>query len=315
MTLTSMLCLVAANALLAPPREQDVLIPARDGRQLAGPLTLPAVGQPPFPVAISLTGSGAHHRDGNRAPEHPYRPFREIAHALSDKGIALLRMDDRGVGASTGDANATTGDDVADDVRVAIAWLRGRKETDAARVALIGHSFGGVVAPMVASGDPRIAALVLMGAPARNFRETMRYQHRRRIEADPEVAREGREAALARAMARQEQNVAAGEELWRPWLQNRDPLPALRRVLCPALILHGTSDQAVPPADALVLFATLREAGNSRVTLKILESMNHHFNLDPVGATNRYDQLPSQNLAPEFLKTLSTWLAETLAKP
>lgn len=306
---------MAANASLAPPREQNVLIPSRDGRQIAGTLTLPAAGRPPFPVAISLTGSGAHHRDGNRAPEHPYRPFLEIAHALSDKGIAMLRMDDRGVGASTGDANATTGDDVADDVRVAIAWLRERKETDAARVALIGHSFGGAVAPMVARDDARIAALVLMAAPARSFRETMQYQHRRRIEADPEVAPEDRKAVLARAMARQEQNVAGSEELWRPWLQNRDPLPTVRRVLCPVLILHGTSDQAVPPADALALFATLREASNHRVTLKILESMNHHFNIDPVGATNRYDQLPSQNLAPEFLKTLSTWLAESLAKP
>ena len=95
MTPSWMLCLVAANAIFAPPREQDVLIPARDGRQLAGTLTLPAVGHPPFPVAISLTGSGAHHRDGNRAPAHPYRPFREIANALADKGIAMLRMDDR----------------------------------------------------------------------------------------------------------------------------------------------------------------------------------------------------------------------------
>ena len=310
-----MLCLVAANAIFAPPREQDVLIPARDGRQLAGTLTLPAVGHPPFPVAISLTGSGAHHRDGNRAPAHPYRPFREIANALADKGIAMLRMDDRGVGASTGDANATTGDDVADDVRVAIAWLRGRKEMDAARVALIGHSFGGAVAPMVAGDDARIAALVLMAAPARSFRETMRYQHGRRIQADPGIAPDDREAALARAMARQEQNAAASEELWRPWLQNKDLLPAVRRVSCPVLILHGTSDQAVPPADALALFATLREASNHRVTLKILESMNHHFNIDPVGATNRYDQLPSQNLAREFLKTLSAWLAETLARP
>ena len=59
------------------PREEEVLIEGRDGRHLAGTLTVPATGPPPFPVAVSLTGSGPHYRDGNRTPTHPYRPFRE----------------------------------------------------------------------------------------------------------------------------------------------------------------------------------------------------------------------------------------------
>ena len=309
-------CLLGA-ALLAPPPaagpdEAEVMIAGREGRRLAGTLTLPRSGPPPFAVAVSLTGSGRHHRDGNRTPGHPYRPFREIAGALAEKGVAMLRLDDRGVGGSTGDGHAATGDDVADDTRVAIAWLRARKDIDPARIAVIGHSFGGSVAPMVAAGDPRVAALVLMGAPAVSFRETMRYQHAYDIEQDATVPPERRAAVLDERMARQERNVAASTERWRQWSQDRDPLPAARRVRCPVLILQGLTDRAVSPEEARTLDRVMREAGNARVTLRLFDNLNHHFNDDRIGATDGYDRLPTQALAPVFLDTLSAWLARTL---
>ena len=308
-------CLLSAVLAALPAsasREQEIVIAGRSGRSLAGTLTLPSTGTAPFPVAVSLTGSGLHYRDGNRRPEHPYRPFREIADALAERGVAMLRLDDRGVGGSTGDGNAATGDDIADDTRVAIAWLRERKEIDPARVALIGHSFGGEVAPMVAAEDPSVAALVLMGAPAVSFRETMRYQHRYDIERDASIPRERKAAVLEERMARQERNVAASVEKWRPWSQDRDPLPTARRVRCPVLILQGLTDRAVSPEEARTLDRVMRESGNPRVTLRLFENLNHHFNLDPVGATDGYDRLVSQALAPEFLDTLSSWLARTL---
>ena len=108
-------CLLSAVLAALPAsasREQEVVIAGRSGRSLAGTLTLPSTGTAPFPVAVSLTGSGLHYRDGNRRPEHPYRPFREIADALAERGVAMLRLDDRGVGGSTGDGNAATGDDI-----------------------------------------------------------------------------------------------------------------------------------------------------------------------------------------------------------
>jgi len=307
-----LLSAVLAALPAAPWREQEVVIAGGSGRSLAGTLTLPSTGAPPFAVAVSLIGSGLHYRDGNRRPEHPYRPFREIAGALAERGVAMLRLDDRGVGGSTGDGNAATGDDIADDTRVAITWLRGRKDIDPARVALIGHSFGGTVAPMVAAEDPSVAALVLMGAPAVSFRETMRYQHRYDIERDASIARERKAAALEERMARQERNVAASVEKWRPWSQDRDPLPTARRVRCPVLILQGLTDRAVSPEEARTLERVMRDAGNPRVTLRLFENLNHHFNLDPVGATDGYDRLVSQVLATEFLDTLSSWLARTL---
>ena len=303
---------LAASPQVLVSHEQQVTIPGRDGRRLAGTLTLPASGQAPFAVAVTLTGSGPHYRDGNRTPEHPYRPFRQIAAALAARGVATLRLDDRGVGGSTGDANATTGDDTADDTRVAIAWLRHRAGIDPARVALIGHSLGGEIAPLVAAEDRDIAAVVLMGAPARNFRETMRYQHQYRIDTDPAVPVAQRAAALVKAMKRQEQSVAASVEKWRPWAQNLDPLVAARRLRSPILILHGLTDRAVPPGDARLLEAAIREGFNPQVTVRLFEQVNHHFQRDPIGAREGYDRLPTQDLAPEFLSALSDWLATTL---
>jgi dipeptidyl aminopeptidase/acylaminoacyl peptidase len=157
-----------------------------------------------------------------------------------------------------------------------------------------------------------VAALALMGAPAQNFRETMRYQHRYLIESDPAVRPEQREAALAEAMRRQEENVAASVEKWRPWAQDRDPLPTAARVRCPVLILHGLTDRAVPPADAERLAQAIRGGGNERVSVRLFPSVNHHFQDDPVGARAGYDKLPTQDLAPQFLDALSRWLAETL---
>lgn len=299
---------------VSPLRQVEAVIPTREGRTLAGTLTLPLTS-PPFPVALSLTGSGPHFRDGNRRPDHPYRPFREIAETLAARGVAMLRLDDRGVGGSTGDADAATGDDVADDAHAAIAWLRTRPEIDGSSVAVIGHSFGGVVAPLVAVQDPSISALVLMGAPAVTFRETMRYQHRYDIDHDPAVKAADRGAELERRMARQERNVAASFEKWRPWAQDRDPLPTARRVRCPVLILQGLTDRAVSPEEAKTLERAIGESGNHRVTLRLFENLNHHFNVDPKGATDGYDRLPSQALAPQFLETLASWLAMTLRGP
>lgn len=288
----------------------DVTFAGPAGR-LAGTLTFPE-GRGPFPAVVTLTGSGAHHRDGNRTPEHPYRPFRQIAGALAACGIATLRVDDRGVGGSEGDAGGATLEDTVADAAAAVAYLRSRAEVDPRRVALVGHSYGGVAAPLLASSDPGIAAVVLLGAPGRSFRETMRYQHRYRVASDASVPEERREAALAEAMRRQDANVAASTEAWRRSVQDRDPLPTAARLRVPVLILHGLTDRAVPPEDALLLERTIRRAGNRRVEVRTFEGVNHHFQKDPVGAREGYDRLPTQDLAPEVLRELCAGLAHAL---
>jgi hypothetical protein len=303
--------LLAAGLLLSNVPSVEVRVPGPAGT-LGGTLTLPARGRARFPAVVTLTGSGAHYRDGNRTPEHPYRPFKQIAERLAGCGVATLRLDDRGVGESTGDANAATAEDTAADAEAALTFLRARPEIDARHVGLIGHSYGGEIAPMVAAEDPAVAAVVLLAGPARPFRETMRYQHRYRIENDPAIAPKGREQALAEAMVQQEANVKASTEAWRPSIQDRDPLPTARRLRMPVLILQGSTDRAVSPEDAVLLEHALREGGNRLVERHLFPGVNHHLQRDPIGAREGYDHLPSQDLAPEVLDTLCRWLPATL---
>jgi dienelactone hydrolase len=301
---------LALALLVAPPVSLEVVVPGPAGT-LAGTLTLPAQGAP-FPAVVTVTGSGAHFRDGNRTNEPDYRPFGQIAERLAECGVATLRLDDRGVGGSKGNADATTAEDTAADTRAALTFLRSRRDIDSRRLGLVGHSYGGEIAPMVAADDPALAAVVLLAGPARTFRETMRYQLRYRIENDPEVPAADREAVLADAMKQQQKNVEASTEAWRRSIQDRDPLPTARRLRMPVLILNGLTDRAVDPEDARLLERTIREAGNPKVELRLFPGVNHHFQHDPVGAREGYDKLPTQDLAPEVLDTLCSWLRTTL---
>jgi dipeptidyl aminopeptidase/acylaminoacyl peptidase len=301
----------AAMLVLAGATSVPVRVPGPAGA-LAGTLTLPSSGRVSFPAVVTLTGSGAHYRDGNRSPGHVYQPFRQIAERLASCGVATLRLDDRGVGESEGDSAAATADDTAADTRAALTFLRSRPEVDGRRVGLVGHSYGGMVAPLVAAADPAVAAVVLLGAPAKPFRETMRYQHRYRIENDAAIPPSARETALAEAMRQQQANVESSGEAWRRSIQDHDPLPAARRLRMPVLILHGLTDRAVAPEDASLLEGAIRESGNGRVERRLFPGVNHHFQRDPVGAREGYDQLPTQDLAPEVLDAICAWLEPAL---
>jgi dipeptidyl aminopeptidase/acylaminoacyl peptidase len=293
-------------------RAQEVTVSGPAGR-LAGTLTFPSTGRAPFAAVVTLTGSGPHDRDGNRTPDHPYRPFRQIAESLASYGIATLRLDDRGVGGSQGSSDAATAEDTQADTEAAVRYLRAREDIDPKRIGLVGHSYGGEIAPMVAVADPTLAAVVLLAPGAHSFRETMRYQHRYRISRDPTIPAEKREA-LEDAMRQQETNVAAGTEAWRRSIQDRDPLPAARRLRMPVLILQGLTDRAVDPDDAALLEAAIREGGNDAVDRRMFPNLNHHFQHDPIGAREGYDSLPTQDLAPEVLETLGSWLRRELVQ-
>lgn len=127
---------------------------------LAGTLTLPkATG--PFPAVILITGSGAQNRDEEILN---HRPFLVLADYLTRQGIAVLRLDDRGVGNSGGKDKRFTSTtlDFVDDIKAAIEYLRTRKDIAGDKIGLIGHSEGGCIAPMIAAQDKKIAFIVLM---------------------------------------------------------------------------------------------------------------------------------------------------------
>ncbi|HOF03361.1 MAG TPA: alpha/beta hydrolase [Atribacterota bacterium] len=128
---------------------------------LAATLTFPK-GQGSFPAVILISGSGPQDRDEFLLG---HRPFLVLADYLTRQGIAVLRFDDRGVGESTGDFMAATSEDFATDVISGIAYLKTRSEIDAQQIGLIGHSEGGLIAPMVAVQLPEVAFIVLMAGP------------------------------------------------------------------------------------------------------------------------------------------------------
>ncbi len=142
-----------------PYLDEEVTYPnTKAGFTLAGTLTMPRTGQP-FPAVILITGSGQQDRDET---VFGHRPFLVLADYLTRQGIAVLRVDDRGFGGSQGDAAQATSADFAQDVLAGVAYLKTRKEIDPKRIGLIGHSEGGIIAPMVATQSSDVAFIVLM---------------------------------------------------------------------------------------------------------------------------------------------------------
>ncbi len=128
---------------------------------LAGTLTLPG-GEGPFPAVILISGSGPQDRNEAIAG---HRPFLVLADYLTRQGIAVLRFDDRGVGESTGDFTQATSEDFASDALAGIVYLKTRKEVNSQQIGLLGHSEGGLIAPLVAVQSSDVAFIVLMAGP------------------------------------------------------------------------------------------------------------------------------------------------------
>jgi len=143
-----------------PYREEEVVCAGGDVT-LAGTLTIPE-GEGPFPAVLLLSGSGAQNRDGEILG---HKPILVLADDLTRAGIAVLRMDDRGVGGSTGRLGRSTLEDLAGDANAAARLLRRRPEIDPARVGLLGQSQGGLVAILAAQGSDSVAFVVLLASP------------------------------------------------------------------------------------------------------------------------------------------------------
>lgn len=131
------------------------------GVKLSGTLTLPKK-RGKFPVVVLISGSGPQDRNEEILG---HKPFWVLADHLTRKGIAVLRYDDRGTAQSTGNFQTATSNDFAEDVEAAVAYLKTRKEIDSKKIGLIGHSEGGLIAPLVASESKDIAFIVLMAGP------------------------------------------------------------------------------------------------------------------------------------------------------
>ncbi len=291
----------------APYTAEQVTIPTPMGHTLGATFTRPADAKRPSAVVVSISGSGAQDRDEfiSIVPGG-YRLFRQVADTLGRRGIAMLRFDDRGTGASGGSYVTATSRDFAEDVRAAIAYLRTRADVDTRHIFLLGHSEGGMIAPMVAADDRAIAGLVLMAGTGRKGREILEFQVGAKLGSDPSLSPVARAAQRARLPAMVDSLVASS-----PWMQYfaaYDPIATARRVRTPVLILQGADDQQVIADEALRLESAFRMAGGQDVSTEIIPQLNHLFIRQPGGAPSGYATLKSNRVEPEVLGMVADWI-------
>ena len=296
----------------APYTAEEVTIPGPNGITLGGTLTIPKNANGPVPAIVTITGSGQQDRDEFIPVAGGYRPFRQVADTLGRRGIAVLRMDDRTIGMSGGAIGTSA--DYADDIRAALAYLRTRKDIDANRLGLVGHSEGGLIGPMVAASDPKLKTLVVMAGPAYTGAEIIKFQQRYGVEHAEKIAPAQRDSALKASQAALDS--MAKNDVWFKYFLTYDPIPTAKRVRTPTIILQGEKDQQVTFEQANKLAAAMKAGGNRDVTVKVVPNLNHLFIPDTSGNPAGYTQLKSNKVSSEVLGMMADWLVvHFAAKP
>jgi len=163
-----------------PYRQEEVTFKnPKAENSLTGTLTIPTNGKV-SKIVVLITGSGPQDRNEEQKGLN-HRPFLVWSDWLTRNGIAVLRYDDRGVGKSTGVfATGTTGD-FADDAEAAVNYIHSREDLKTLSIGLMGHSEGGMIAPMVASRNKAVSFICLLAAPGVPIREWMVQQTKDRM--------------------------------------------------------------------------------------------------------------------------------------
>lgn len=296
----------------APYIAEEVTVKTPAGHTLAGTLTLPKGASSAKPVAaiITISGSGPQDRDSNLG-FGGYRPFRQIADSLSRHGIAVLRMDDRGTGASGGTFKGSTSADFAEDIRAGLAYLRTRPEIRANHLGVLGHSEGAVITPMVAEKEPSLRAIVLLAGVAEPARSALAFQIKNLYDHDTKLTPEKRAELIAAIPTRIEGMMAA--DPWMKFFLTYDPAATMRHVKTPVLILTGSNDKQAVPEQVALQEAAFKEGGNKDVTARVLPGLNHLFVEDSDGFPGNYAKLPPPvMMRTDVVVMVSDWLVQRL---
>lgn len=307
------------------------------GIDLAGTLSLPQ-GKGPFPAVVLVSGTGRNTRDEE---VEGHKVFAVLADTLNRRGLAVLRYDKRGVGGSGGAYRDATTADFATDASAAVQFLMARPGIDPRRVGLLGHSEGGVIAPLVGAETPKVAFIVMMAGPAvrgdrlfaaqsarvaRLYGAPEAYVARREafdrglyeaIIAAPtaEAARAEAKAIIARGVESKLVDANEAESLamsiaspWQRYFLAHDPAPVLRALKAPVLAVYGELDAQVPAAENA---RAAREAlkGVRGATVVELPGLNHLLQQAETGSPQEYADI-DETVSPRALQLMVDWIAD-----
>jgi pimeloyl-ACP methyl ester carboxylesterase len=290
---------------------------------------------------ILITGSGPQDRDETLLG---HKPFLVIADALTRAGVAVLRLDDRGVGGSTGSLETATTVDLARDTAAAIDWLAHQPGIDPGRIGLIGHSEGGLIAPMLATTRKDVAFMALLAGPAQRGDALLLEQTgllagasgvdaagvdalRRTLSSlierakDPAPSQAELQGALRGALLAAASELPQGiyaildpypVMLASPWMRAflaYDPAPALEQVRCPTLALFGGRDLQVPAGsnEPLARAALAASGLGDRAVVRVVPGVNHLFQPCTTGGVAEYAQIET-TIDPTTLRELVDWV-------
>jgi dienelactone hydrolase len=323
--------------------ERELTIAAPEDGKLVGTLTLPA-GKGPFPAVLLITGSGLQDRDETI---FGHRPFLLIADRLTRAGVAVLRVDDRGAGKSTGKPGSLETD--VGDSQAELELLLTQPEIDPKRIGLIGHSVGGAIAPILAARTKKVAFIVSLagtalpgselvplqlaadlgakGVPEETVQQIVEVQRKvgaAIVKGDPPELHEALKAAILGNFALGGQPAPAAPELDKmveaklkesqnPWTVSyfkTDPRRAWRQVRAPVLVVIGGKDTQVPAKENLAaVTAALRQAKDRDVTAHEVPGVNHLFQHANKGVVGEYGAI-EETFDPATLDEIVKWVAD-----
>ncbi len=327
-------------------REKEVTFRVGD-ITLAGTLTLP--GTPgPNPGIILISGGNANDRDSTVGP---FKPFKIMARHFAQKGFAVLRFDDRGIGKSTGKHTwQYTVEDYANDVIAAIGFLKKEKEIDADKIGLCGHCLGGIIALLANTRVKNIAFIITMATPITTGEDIWRdtrigflesQQKKQEINAALELEKQIYKAVrngenldnIKQLMIKNEKaNFAKLPDHQKKHYKNfdsyfattydgnliktistpfykhfldYDPLPSLKKVSCPLLVLLGGADLLVPiNVNKEKYYETLKTAGHKNFFITVIPKAEHHF----------IETWTKPRFVEGFPEVISNWLLKRFSK-
>ena len=275
-----------------------------------------------LPAVVIVGGSGPVDRDGTVAGIPIYG---QLAQALADAGLLVLRYDKRGIGLSGGRIETAGFAEYAEDLRAAIKFVADRKDADPKRIAVVGHSEGGAVALLAAAKDKRIAALVLVGASGVSGSDLVLAQQKHLLDRS-NLSDADKEARIA-LQKRIHEAVTTGKGLEalpanvRRLVDNaefysiltHDPAKIIPKVRQPILIVQGGLDKQVDPsnADRLAALARARK-GAAPVEVVKIPGINHLLVPATTGEVDEFATLNDKQISAAVAAAMGAWLKKTL---